>query len=130
MKIICIVRRLTLAASTLFVCAALSSTAFADTGALRVNISDAEGNPVVGAVVTASSPDSLLSKSGVTNEDGDVRLAGLDPAGVAHQLFVMSIALTLGFIATGPITEIAARFGQKRLPSCGDELNDMAPHEG
>jgi hypothetical protein len=79
-KIICIVRRLTLAASTLFVCAALSSTAFADTGALRVNISDAEGNPVVGAVVTASSPDSLLSKSGVTNEDGDVRLAGLDPA--------------------------------------------------
>jgi hypothetical protein len=59
---------------------ALSSTAFADTGALRVNISDADGNPVTGAVVTASSPDSLVSKSGVSDENGDVRLAGLDPA--------------------------------------------------
>jgi len=31
-------------------------------------------------MVSASSPDSLATKSGVTNEDGDVRLTGLDPA--------------------------------------------------
>jgi MFS family permease len=42
-------------------------------------------------------------------------VAGLDPAGVAQQLLVMSIALTLGFVATGPIAEVAARFGINKL---------------
>lgn len=46
-------------------------------------------------------------------------VAGLDPSGVAHQLFVMSIALTLGFIATGPIAEVAARFGINKVGVVG-----------
>ena len=38
-------------------------------------------------------------------------VAGLPAPEVAHQLFVMSIALTIGFLSTGPITEMAERLG-------------------
>ena len=46
-------------------------------------------------------------------------VAGLAPPDVAHQLFVMSIALTLGFMATGPISEICGRFGINKLGVIG-----------
>lgn len=49
-------------------------------GALSISITGEDGQPVEGATVTVSSPDSLLSKSGVTEADGIVRLTGLDPA--------------------------------------------------
>ena len=46
-------------------------------------------------------------------------VAGLDPAGVAHQLLVMTIALTAGFVATGLIAEICARFGVSKIGVVG-----------
>jgi hypothetical protein len=54
--------------------------AIADTGELMVNVVDADGNPVAGAQVNASTPESLTRKSGVTDENGQVRLMGLDPS--------------------------------------------------
>ncbi len=59
----------------------IAGTAWAaDPGGLRITITGADGRPVAGATVRVSSPDSLVSKSGVTGEDGTVRLQGLDPA--------------------------------------------------
>src|SRR5690606_36715563 len=52
----------------------------ADPGGLRISITGADGQPVAGATVRVSSPDSLVSKSGVTGDDATVRLQGLDPA--------------------------------------------------
>ena len=49
------------------------------TGALRVAITG-NGAPVAGATVTVSSPDSLVTKTGVTEADGRVRVGGIDPA--------------------------------------------------
>ncbi|HEX7047545.1 MAG TPA: TonB-dependent receptor [Gammaproteobacteria bacterium] len=59
-----------------FVGAALA----AETGGLRITITGNDGQPLEGATVSVSSPDSLISKSGVTEADGTVRLIGLDPA--------------------------------------------------
>lgn len=50
------------------------------TGGLRVSVNSVSGAPVAGATVTVSSPSSLVSRSGVTDSTGFVRLAGLDPA--------------------------------------------------
>jgi hypothetical protein len=61
-------------------CMALSSTAFADTGGLRVKVTDQAGSPVAGATVHASTPESLTQRSGVTGADGTVRIEGLDPS--------------------------------------------------
>jgi hypothetical protein len=57
-----------------------SAAAFADTGGLKVKILDTSGKPVVGAVVKASTTESLVSKKGVTDVNGFVRLIGLDPS--------------------------------------------------
>ena len=67
---------LTVALGMCFVGAALA----AETGGLRVTITGTDGAPVAGATVQVSSPDSLVSRSGVTAADGSVRLQGLDPA--------------------------------------------------
>ncbi|MBT8100162.1 MAG: carboxypeptidase regulatory-like domain-containing protein, partial [Gammaproteobacteria bacterium] len=72
--------RLRLAAVTLLFGVAFSSAAIAATGALEVKVTDTEGNPVAGAAVTASTPESLTQKSGTTGADGAVRLVGLDPS--------------------------------------------------
>src|SRR5690606_38930050 len=56
------------------------SAALADTGGLKITVTDANGEPVAGATVSASTPDSLTSRSGVTGTDGIVRLEGLDPS--------------------------------------------------
>ena len=72
--------RLRLAAVTLLFSVAFSSAAIAATGALEIKVADAQGNPVAGAMVTASTPDSLTQKSGTTGADGAVRLLGLDPS--------------------------------------------------
>ena len=72
--------RFRLKAATVLLAAAISSQVFADTGGLRVVVTDAAGNPVAGAMVQASTPDSLTSKSGVTGPDGEIRLLGLDPS--------------------------------------------------
>ncbi len=72
--------RFRLKAASVLLAAAISSQAFADTGGLRVVVTDAAGNPVVGAMVQASTSESLTSKSGVTGPDGEIRLLGLDPS--------------------------------------------------
>lgn len=59
---------------------AISAAAFADTGGLRITVNGPDGQPVSGATVKVSSPDSLVSKTAVTAPDGTVRLTGLDPA--------------------------------------------------
>ena len=67
---------LALALSVCFVGAAIA----ADSGGLRITISGADGQPVAGATVTARSPSSLSSKTGVTDQNGNVNLVGLDAA--------------------------------------------------
>jgi hypothetical protein len=52
----------------------------AETGGLRISITGAQGTPVAGATVKISSPSSLVTKTAVTEADGSVRIAGLDPA--------------------------------------------------
>ena len=52
----------------------------AETGGLRISITSPAGTPVAGATVRISSPSSLVSKTAVTEADGSVRVAGLDPA--------------------------------------------------
>jgi hypothetical protein len=52
----------------------------AETGGLRISINGAQGKPVAGATVKISSPSSLVTKTAVTESDGSVRIAGLDPA--------------------------------------------------
>jgi hypothetical protein len=67
---------LTVALGMCFVGAALA----AETGGLRITITGTDGAPLAGATVTVSSPDSLVTRSGVTEADGSVRLQGLDPS--------------------------------------------------
>ena len=50
------------------------------TGTLRIDVTGDDGQRLPGATVTVSSPDSLVSRTGVTDAEGRVRLAGLDPA--------------------------------------------------
>jgi hypothetical protein len=57
-----------------------SAMAQSQTGNLRVTVTGDTGQPLVGATVTVSSPSSLVTRSGVTDAEGRVRLAGLDPA--------------------------------------------------
>ncbi|WP_250459210.1 TonB-dependent receptor [Microbulbifer litoralis] len=59
---------------------AYCGSAFADTGALRITVTDASGNPVSGAEVDVHTPESLTTKTGVTDENGEIRLIGLDPS--------------------------------------------------
>lgn len=57
-----------------------NAMAQAQTGGLRVTVNSNAGAPVAGANVKVSSPDSLVTRTGVTGADGSVRLSGLDPA--------------------------------------------------
>jgi hypothetical protein len=74
------VGRLRLSATALLVSVVFSSSAFADTGALRVKVIDSDGNAIAGASVSASTSESLTTRSGSTNAEGEVRLVGLDPS--------------------------------------------------
>jgi len=60
-------------------CFATGAMAQAQTGALRITVTG-NGGPVAGATVIVSSPDSLVTKTGVTDAEGRVRVSGLDPA--------------------------------------------------
>jgi hypothetical protein len=57
-----------------------AALAQSQTGSLRVAVTGDGGQPLSGATVTVSSPDSLVSRTGVTDAEGRVRLSGLDPA--------------------------------------------------
>lgn len=52
----------------------------AESGGLRISITGPAGKPLPGATVKISSPSSLVTKTVVTEADGSVRVAGLDPA--------------------------------------------------
>ena len=56
------------------------STAFADTGGLKFKVTDSAGKPVVGASVNVHTSESLVSRKGVTDSNGYLRLTGLDPS--------------------------------------------------
>jgi len=60
-------------------CFATGAMAQSQSGALRITVTG-NGGPVAGATVIVSSPDSLVTKTGVTDSEGRVRVAGLDPA--------------------------------------------------
>ncbi|MEQ1610081.1 MAG: carboxypeptidase-like regulatory domain-containing protein [Hyphomonadaceae bacterium] len=57
-----------------------NALAQSQTGALSVTVRGDTGAPVSGATVKVSSPDSLVSRTGVTGTDGSARIAGPDPA--------------------------------------------------
>lgn len=57
-----------------------SSSVFADTGALKIQIKDISGQPVAGATVYVHTAESLTTKQGITDANGYVRLVGLDPS--------------------------------------------------
>ena len=56
------------------------ASAQSQTGALRITVRGGNGAPVSAASVAVSSPDSLVTKTGTTDQDGRVRISGLDPA--------------------------------------------------
>ncbi|WP_426051828.1 TonB-dependent receptor [Brevundimonas sp. SL161] len=56
-----------------------TALAQSQTGSLRIAVTGDNG-PLSGATVMVSSPDSLVRRSGVTDADGRVRIANLDPA--------------------------------------------------
>ena len=70
--------RRSMLATALSMC--FAGAALAETGNLRISITNPSGAPIAGATVKVSSPSSLVSKTGVTGADGSVRLQGLDPA--------------------------------------------------
>ena len=68
------------AASAVSLLTPTAAVAQSQTGALRIDVRGDDGQPLSGATVTVSSPDSLVTRTGVTDVEGRVRLAGLDPA--------------------------------------------------
>lgn len=69
--------------TALSVAAALTaaSSAYAqDTGTLRIQITDNQGNPIPNASVVVKAPDTLVSRNAETDDDGYVRLGGLQPS--------------------------------------------------
>lgn len=57
----------------------ISSAAMAaETGGLKIRVLDKSGNPVAGAAVMVDAPDTLGSKTAVSDADGYVTLRGLD----------------------------------------------------
>ena len=55
-----------------------SSVMAAETGGLKIKVTDKNGNPIAGATVLVKAPDSLVSKNAVSDADGFVSLRGLD----------------------------------------------------
>lgn len=55
-----------------------SSVMAAETGGLKIKVTDNNGNPITGATVLVKAPDSLVSKTAVSDADGFVSLRGLD----------------------------------------------------
>ncbi|CAN5116111.1 hypothetical protein BH10PSE1_BH10PSE1_32340 [soil metagenome] len=70
---------LTVVPAITLIVAPTSASAQSTQGGLRISVSSGSG-PVAGAVVTISSPDSLVTKTGTTDASGAVRVAGLDPS--------------------------------------------------
>ncbi|MDP1913552.1 TonB-dependent receptor [Brevundimonas sp.] len=107
------------------VAAPTTAMAQSQTGSLRVTITSG-GQPVSGATVTVSSPDSLVTRTGVTDADGRARIASLDPS--TNYTVMVSAAGYSDFSAN----DVAVVSGQDRsvgysLASAGDtaSLDDI-----
>jgi len=59
---------------------AFSSTALAQTGNLSISVTDESGSPIAGVGIYASTSESLTSKSGTTDANGQARIVGLYPS--------------------------------------------------
>lgn len=57
-----------------------TAMAQSQTGSLRIAVTGDDNQPLAGATVTVSSPDSLVTRTGQTDAEGRVRIGGLDPA--------------------------------------------------
>ncbi|KXI27004.1 TonB-dependent receptor [Paraglaciecola hydrolytica] len=80
-----IIFRKSLAALAVAASIGLSASAFAaDTGGLKIKVTDANGRAIVGATVKVNTPESLTSKEAVSDAEGYVRLVGLDPSHKYH----------------------------------------------
>lgn len=55
-----------------------SSVMAAETGGLKIKVTDSNGNPISGASVLVKAPDTLVSRTAVSDADGFVTLRGLD----------------------------------------------------
>ncbi len=110
----------------------LASTSLiaSDTGSLFITVTDKSDSPIAGATITASSIDSLRSRTGVSNSLGEIKLSVLDPsrkyvvngskAGF-HNASVTAITVTTGHTKklrvilspTSAIVEEVITFGQR-----------------
>lgn len=71
----------TLTALSVAAAIAASSSSYAqDTGTLRIQVTDNQGNPIPNASVVVKAPDTLASRRAETDEEGYVRLGGLQPS--------------------------------------------------
>lgn len=84
------------------------ATQASDTGSLFINVIDQSGNVVSNATVTAATEESLRSRSGMTNDNGNVKLTILDPS----KKYVVE-GSAVGFYATSA-TGITVVTGQSR----------------
>lgn len=100
-----------------------AALAQSQTGSLRIAVTGDNGAPLSGATVTVSSPDSLVSRTGVTGADGRVRIASLDPAtnytvsvsasgysdfSASNVAVVTGRDLSLGYVLVGGSTEASS----------------------
>ena len=58
----------------------ISASAYADGGALKIQVHDIDGKPLTGAVINIKSPDTLTQREATTDSEGYVRLNNLDPS--------------------------------------------------
>lgn len=82
--------RLPRKAMAVLLAATIDSQVFADTGGLRIVVTDDAGKPVAGAMVQASTPESLTSRSALTDANGELRLLRLDPS-AQYELVVSGV---------------------------------------
>jgi hypothetical protein len=93
-----------------------TALAQSQTGSLRIAVTGDSGAPLSGATVTVSSPSSLVTRTGVTDAEGRVRIANLDPAtnytvavtasgypdfSASNVAVVTGRDLSLGYVLTG-----------------------------
>lgn len=75
-----LLRRTAVGVGTAIVGAVWSASALADTGGLRIRVTDTNDNPIAGARISAATAESLTRRTDVTDAQGELRLAGLDPS--------------------------------------------------